>query len=389
MNQIADFLSKLTQKRAVIRDLLCTIEPVMTAEDEISRSIRYLEELEDRQWMYFPKQITGTSCSYLPLNQPLYSFVLNVLTLTLACEQVYYRPPKKLWDLHSALYDCFAETIPSIQIRSMPRGKFLKNYTSKANVIVYTGRLENVLELKKFIRDDALLIYNGSALNPIIVTESADFNTCVSEIISARLYNTGQDCMAPAAIFVHEHVIDQFLSELFCRLSRLKRGQREWNSSVIGPMISESCYLENMQYLLKYKEFIVFGGECRKDLFISPTVFLFERYCYEEQPILYAPFFLVYKYRSPYEIHTYLTTKIAKCYKGYLSIYGKKLDIQTLNVEHLNMVVLDNTTLLNYENGNMEFGGYGMGCSFVIAHGNICVHPILLLREMAEWRQEL
>lgn len=389
MNKTAEFLSKLMQKRAVVRDLLCTIEPLMTVEDEISRSIRYLEDLEDRQWMYLPNQRTGISCSYLPLNQPLYSFVLNVLTLTLTCEQVYYRPPKKLWDLHSALYDCFAEVIPTVHIRTMPRGKFLKNYTSKANIIVYTGRLENALELKKNIRDDALLIYNGSALNPIIITESADLNTCMSEIINARLYNTGQDCMAPAAIFVHEKVIEQFLSDLFCRLNKFRQNEHGWDSTVIGPMISESCYLENVQYLLKYKEFIMFGGECGENLFISPTVFLFERYCCEEQSILYAPFFFVYKYRTPHEVHMYLTTRTAKCYKGYLSIYGNKLDIEALNIEHLNMVVLDNTTLFNYENGNIEFGGYGMGCSFVISHRNIRVHPILLLREIAEWRLKL
>lgn len=370
-----------------IRELLCSTETSATAEDEIYRSIKYLHAFIHNQRKYLPREKSQVACCYLPLNQPLYSFVLNVLTASFACETVYYRPPQKLWKLHQRIYDLLVEDKSEVQIVVVSRNEFLRDYVRFAEIVVYTGRYENVQELSQYINNNVLLIYNGSALNPVIVTETANLDLCCDEIVNARLYNTGQDCMAPAAILVHDDIAEEFIRNLTNRLDAIRLGENAWDPTIIGPMISEDSFNENVKYILSNAKSIVYGGYWNaNDFCVSPTIFLKKRYSGENQQIFYAPFFCIYQYACLKEISMYLSTKEAECYKGYVSIFGIDLDIDLLKLGENGLIVLDNQTLFRYEDGSVEFGGYGEGCSFVMYNGMKEVHPILLLREISEWR---
>lgn len=379
----------IIDKREELKNLLCTTETYATAEDEIYRSIKYLCSFSNKQKAYISSEKSQIVCCYLPLNQPLYSFVLNVLTVSFACKKVYYRPPQKLWGLHQSIYELLVKEQSSIQIVMVSRNKFLKEYVDFAEIVIYTGRYENVQELCNCINKETLLIYNGSALNPVIVTENADLDVCCEEIINARLYNTGQDCMAPAAILIHDDIADKFMRNLIDRLDAVRLGENSWNPVIIGSMISKDSFSENIKYILSNADSIVYGGHWDENNFlISPTIFLNKRYSGENQPIFYAPFFCIYQYACLQEIRMYFSTKEAECYKGYVSIFGSDSDVKSLNLGEHGLIVLKNQTLFRYEDGNAEFGGYGEGCSFVMHNGKKEIHPILLLREISEWRNK-
>ena len=370
-----------------IKELLCSTETYATAEDEIYRSIKYLHTFIHNQKKYLPQEKSQVVCCYLPLNQPLYSFVLNVLTASFACETIYYRPPQKLWKLHQKIYELLVQDQTEIQIVMVSRNEFLRDYVKVADIVVYTGRYENVQELSRYINNNVLLIYNGSALNPVIVTKTANLDLCCEEIVNARLYNTGQDCMAPAAILVHDDIAEEFISNLTSRLDAIRLGENVWDSAIIGSMISEDSFDENVKYISSNTRSVIYGGYWDVNKFcISPTVFLKKRYSGENQPIFYAPFFCIYQYACLREIDMYLSTKEAECYKGYVSIFGNDSDVGMFRLNETGLVVLNNQTLFEYEDGSIEFGGYGEGCSFVMYNGREGVHPILLLREISEWR---
>lgn len=383
------YVSLIVNKRNELIDLLCDTETYTTAEDEISRSINYLQGFVHKQRGYIPAEKLQAACCYLPLNQPLYSFVLNVLSLSFVCENVYYRPPQKLWQLHRRLYDLIVLDRSAIQIETVSRSKFFEDYVKSAEIVVYIGRYENVLELSKRISNNVLLVYNGSALNPVVVTQSADISLCCEEIVNARLYNTGQDCMAPAAIMVHDDIAEKFIEKLIERLNMIRLGENDWNPSVIGSMISEDSFAENVEYVLSNAHFIVYGGFWDPDRFyIGPTIFLHNRYLGETQKAFYAPFFCIYQYACLQELSRYFSTESAECYKGYISIFGSDSDIDSLKFGESRLIVLNNETLFKHEDGNTEFGGYGEGCSFVMTEGEKKIHPILLLREIFEWRNK-
>lgn len=383
------YANLIISKHNELRTLLCTTETYATAEDEISRSIEYLRAFIHKQKKYILDEKIKMLCCYLPLNQPLYSFVLNVLTPSFVCERIYYRPPQKLWKLHQKLNDILLDNQSEIQMVMVSRNKFLKDYVSFAEIIVYTGHFENVKKLSRRVSDCALLIYNGSALNPVIVTKNADLSSCCEEIVNARLYNTGQDCMAPAAILLHDDIAEEFIQKLIEQLDYMKVGKNSWNPEFIGSMISEDSFDENIEYVLSNVGSIIYGGYWNEDNFyIGPTIFLNNRYKGEEQKSFYAPFFSIYQYACPQELNAYFSTKEAECHKGYVSVFGIDSDIDSLKLDENKFIVLEDETLFSYENGNEEFGGYGEGCSFVMYGGKKEVHPILLLREISEWRNK-
>lgn len=379
----------IINKQEELRSLLCTTETYATAEDEIYRSINYLYSFLHKQKSYVSSEKSQVVCCYLPLNQPLYSFVLNVLTASFVCRKVYYRPPQKLWRLHQSIYELLVQDQSAIQIVTVSRNKFFKEYVDSADIVIYTGRYENVLELCSYVNKKALLIYNGSALNPVIVTKNADLDVCSEEVVNARLYNTGQDCMAPAAILIHDDIAGNFMRNLKERLDAVRLGENSWSPAIIGSMISKDSFSENIRYIITNANSIVYGGHWDEDNFlISPTIFLNRRYSGENQQIFYAPFFRVYQYACLQEISMYFSTNEAECYKGYVSIFGTDSDVKSLNLCEHGLIVLHNKTLFRYEDGNTEFGGYGEGCSFVMYNGKKEIHPILLLREIAEWRNK-
>ena len=385
-----NYISLLLNMHDELVELLCTVETLFTAEDEIYRSIEYLKNFEDKQKQYIPVQRQYEICCYLPLNQPLYSFVLNVLTAAFVCKKVYYRPPQKLWGLHKKMNDLLVPNSSIIEMETISRSDFLRAYVKKANVVVYTGKYKNVLELSAQLSVKTLLIYNGSAFNPIVVTKSADLDSCCTDIVNARLYNTGQDCMAPAAIFIHDDISDEFMRRLTTSLNKFRYGEKSWNPLVIGTILSEDSFAENITYISSNSNAIVYGGTWDSNAqFVSPTVFKWNRYSGEKPNIFFAPFFCIYQYAQTDDLLGFFHTKEAECYKGYISVYGSNKDIDLLEFSKEKLIVLRNETLFEFEEGNKEFGGYGEGCSFVMANGEKNIHPILLLREISEWRTYL
>lgn len=380
------YKSLIAKKDSIIR-LLITIETEASAIDEYDRCVCYIQNILNEQNKYIPNQLSGSAVAYLPLNQPLYSLALGPLTLALSCCKVFYRPPEQLSTLHTKLSMFLLTNISTIHICTISRKQFMLEHTSKADIVVYTGRLENVKEIQEHIRTDALLVYNGSALNPIIVTASADIQDAVTCVIQARLYNSGQDCMAPAAIFIHKTIANTFIHLIIEQLDLTYKHNNKWNKKAIGPMISTKCYKEDIQYLSKWSNNIIYGGIELGDNYLSPTILYFDKYHGETPSILYAPFFSIFEYDNESDIIHYLTTAFASQYKGYISIFGKDVYESIQSYKDLGLITLHNSTLFDYENGNKEFGGYGVACSFVATNKTIHTHPILLLREIADWRE--
>ena len=385
---VNELITCLSSRDNELIEILCENEPMATAEDEVIRSIKYLKYFKEKQEQYISDKKLESACCYLPLNQPLYSLILNVLTASFVCKRVYYRPPQKLWTLHCKIYDLLNLGRFGIYVETISRSQFMDKYVHFANVIIYIGRYDNVLDISQYISAKSLLIYNGSALNPIIVMTGANLSLCAKETVNARLYNSGQDCMAPSAIFVHNMIYKFFLRELTIFLDSLKIDLNSWNETVVGPMIDDDSFDESVHYLRINKRNVVYGGHYDDNKrFIEPTIFAYDKYVGEKQTPYFAPFLRIYRYTSLEDIQLYLSTEDAMRYKGYVSIFGNASEIDSIKTSSKDLIVLKNETLLDYEDGNKEFGGYGEGCSFTLAEGKMNAHPILLLREIYEWRK--
>lgn len=380
-------LNKINNYKSELIELLIQVETYNMAIDEIACSVNLLENLH-KQEIYIQKKYEKVMTSFLPLNQPLYSLMLQVIVPSLILKSVYYRPPVLLAELHKKIYFLICSDICiNMHICNMERKKFINQYVLKSDVVNFTGKYENALNLIEKFTPNLSMIYNGSAVNPIVVSSTCNIDDAVKGVVDARLYNSGQDCMAPGVIFVEKSIVHIFLDKLNEALCSLKTKDNSDYSSSIGNLIERASIEEYLHFRSVYKENLILDANINIDKNImSPSVFYFETPQVDVQNIYFAPYFIIMQYNTINEIESYLNTKFCELYSGYISVYAsiesKEYITYTWRSGTNNLVPLINCNLLDMEDGNEEFGGYGKGCSFVYQNGKYFTHPILILREL-------
>lgn len=376
------FANLLCQRKKNIVSILVQYETAAMVEDEFKRCFDLLANLEEQE-EYLTHKYKKVLASFLPLNQPLYSLMLQVFIPSLIMERVYYRPPALLKESHIALRNELQSVLFNAELCAVSRKRFISNFVDKSDIVNFTGKYENVIDLVNKLPSNIAVIYNGSAINPIVVGADADIDLAVEDTINVRLYNSGQDCMAPACIFLDYRITPIFLEALNTKLTNVIVGSNENPLSVVGPMIEDSS-IEHFRCIKEtYASNILWGGNFdRNKKFIYPTVFYFDHVTLEGQNVYYAPYFWIMSYKSIEDIQKYLNSKYCEQHSGYISLYGKSVQKKDWHSGKNVLIQLENSTLFSEENGNKEFGGYGIGCGFLYKNGCFFSRPILLSREI-------
>jgi aldehyde dehydrogenase (NAD+) len=377
------YVRKLENEREKILTILTRIETVKTAEDELQRAIACFRDL-GLQFQFLSSGKVDSIASFLPLNQPLYSFVLFVIVPSFTSEKVFFIPPFLLWDLFVELAKVFEiATTETIIMYNVSRKVFLEKYVSQSDVVIFTGKYENALFVQKYLKKGALLLFNGGALNPIIITNSANIEIAVNDVIRERLFNSGQDCMAPCAILVERKISDIFLQMLFRDLDNEVIGENISPNTTVGQMIDVESLLFAKILIEKYCSNLIYGGGCdQKERIIEPTVFLFNSIQSLPQNLIFAPLFFIGIFDTFLEIEEYMSTSMAQDLNGYVSIYTDNMtDVDKIKIYHKQVLV--NESLFVVESGNKEFGGYGKHCSFILKDGVYQIRPFLISKEIA------
>lgn len=379
----ANSLAKiLNAKKNLIASILIQCETMMMFEDEFIRCIDLLSNLEKQQ-KYLSHQYNKVMASFLPLNQPLYSFVLQVFIPSLIMKQVYYRPPASQQKLHIALLQELLEACENIEICPVSRKKFVSDYIKNCAIVNFTGRYENAMSLINELPKNIAVVYNGSAVNPIVIGDDANIELAVKDTVCARLYNSGQDCMAPACILLDSRISSAFLAMLKYELEKVVVGSNEDSTTNVGSLIETNSIERFINLSEKYRRNIVFGGHYdTMNKYIFPTIFFFEHIMLDNLEVYYAPYFWIMSYKSIDEVQILLDSEYCEHYAGYISLYGKSVQKKNWYSGKNKLIALLDSTLFSEENGNKEFGGYGAGCGFLYSNGAYFSHPILLTREI-------
>lgn len=106
--------------------------------------------------------------------------------------------------------------------------------------------------------------------SPCVVDESANLEVAARRIVWGKFFNTGQTCVAPDYVYVHESVKGTLITFLK-KTIREFYGENENQSQDYGRIISDKHY-ERLVGLLGRSR-ILYGGDHNKDeRFISPTL---------------------------------------------------------------------------------------------------------------------
>lgn len=81
------------------------------------------------------------------------------------------------------------------------------------------------------------LEHGGSA--PVIVTEDANLEDCVSALAKGGFYHAGQVCVSVQRIYVHESIVNKFTDHMVQLAQEMKVGDPLDSATEVGPIIQE------------------------------------------------------------------------------------------------------------------------------------------------------
>lgn len=368
---------------AEIIKLLVTYETHDAAQDEITRSIEALQGFKDEIYSLDNHIDDLNIATIFPLNLPLYSLIIFGVAPSVYSSNVFIRPPEIMTDMLNELFKILKidELFSNISLKPSPRHIFIQLYASEADVIIFTGKYENALAIQKQCKQ-ALLIYNGSGVNPFIIFENANIALAADKAVEMRCFNSGQDCAGPDAFFVPASKADEFTENLKSLLDKIEVGDTSIATVRVGKTMKPTYIHELKEWLKDEKQHIVYGGKIDdKNQLVYPTII--RRHIKNiGQPTFhefFAPYFNVIEYDEVSDLDVVINAPAFRERGMYISIFGDNAEVQA----KLDFVqLLQNTIVNDVERGNEQYGGYGLHANFLLFGDRKLVQPVLISRDM-------
>lgn len=381
--RIESLLEFLRQNKKGILDLLTDHATYSAAEMELHSSIKTLEEAI-REVGTKPQKFVERMAVFMPSNVVLYSYILYLVIPSLYIRSIDFRPSsyvsEQLKKLHQMLEP--AHRLP-ITIQSVSQRIFMEESVRSANVVLFTGTYVNAEKIKSQLSENQMYIFFGQGVNPFVVSETADLNKAVDDLVAVRMFNTGQDCMGPDVIFIHQAAADCFLNTLRKKLEGLVFGSRKDPNADYASIYYSSTLDIIAQHLNFNTEFIHYGGVIdysRKK--IEPTV-LYSSLAQRPDIIeFFGPIFNVVTYENDDALKAELNKGFYKERAMGASVYSNDALADFLMSNH---TVSVNSTLFDIENGNKPFGGYGPMANYVYYQRQLTIAPILISQVVSDF----
>lgn len=378
------FEDKILDKRKELVELLMQYETHATAEDEIERSLSAIRGLRT-EFSHIKKPLSDLTIStFFPLNLPLYSLVLFGIIPSAFAKNVFIRPPEVMHDILNEIWSSLEieDFFPVVSIHSTPRTIFLELFAKNCDVIIFTGKYENALTIHKSC-PNALLLYNGSGVNPFIICKNADVMLAAKKAVEMRCFNSGQDCAGPDAFFVPSSLSDQFITALRHEIeTTINVGDSRDPKNNVSKTIKTQYIDEIKDWLVAHSGQVIYGGEIDEtNDFVHPTIIkrILTTTDDEQFHEFFAPMFYVLVYENNEILTKLLQTKPFTERGMYTSVFGSDDQIE----QALTTVrILRNQIVNDVEQGNKAYGGYGPKANFVLWKGQFEIRPILLSEEI-------
>lgn len=360
----------LLERKEALIEVLMQYETFEVAADEIRRTVDLFDNL-DKNSEYFIGR-TGSVKTFLPQNQPLYALACFGIVPSLMADKVFVRPPRVAHPVFRQLVEELElpRFFPNIELYYGDKQVFAAQDSKSTNVVIFTGKSETGLNLRKKFSEDTLFILNGSGHNPIVVTESADLDLAVENSLKVTLFNQGQDCSAPSAILVHQKIAEDFRHRILEKLREidLKVGPYKEKKNIVGPNTNGKHVVKMAEFFRKNKDYFIWGGSIHPIFqMIQPTLFekplhlgpVFEEY--------FAPVIMLQPYDQDSGLGLYFEHPRYLQNSMYVTVFGYSPYVESLKAKglHLDDNIIYNSNIQNIERGFLQYGGLGPRASCV------------------------
>lgn len=194
--------------------------------------------------------------------------------------------------------------------------------------------------------------------SPVIVDEKADIKVAAERIIWGKLLNTGQTCIAPDYLLVHERVKEQLISEMKTAVESFFGTDIQHNPDY-GRIVNQAHFRRLTNLIERDQDKVIYGGHADEaDRYIAPTLIDAESWdAATMEDEIFGPILPIISYRSIDEA----IEGILKRPKP-LALYLFTSDIQ-LQDKVLSEVSFGggciNDTITHVANPRLPFGGVG------------------------------
>ncbi|WP_370681980.1 aldehyde dehydrogenase family protein [Comamonas sp. GB3 AK4-5] len=381
IRRLTEFMDE--NKEKVIR-LLTGHAGYAAAAAEWQSSVKALKGAEQEVQQHVNDQSVDCMAVFMPSNMVLYFYVLYLVIPSLYTQRIFFRPSSHITEQTALLHQLLepVHQLP-ISLQLVSQRIFIEESVSRAQLVVFTGTYKNAELVRcRLSSNRQTYVFFGQGVNPAVVGGSADIERAVQDLITARMFNTGQDCMGPNVLFVHQDRAHDFSEYMRQRLSSMVFGPRHDPQADYGPIFYSSTMSTLSQYLADNARYIQAGGTIdfskRK---IEPTIL---RSSLEDKPPVveyFGPIFSIVSYRDEASLMAELDQSFYRDRAMGASVHGSPVLAKFLQANH--MVAIEQT-LFDIEDGNLPFGGYGQMANYVFHAGRVKPAPILLSQVVGE-----
>jgi len=376
-----DIAEILDRERKSIVEILSEIEPVYTAQIEVTKTIQALRTYDLELAELSGKLPFGEAYIFLPFNNPLYSFILYCFGPLLSGNKVIVRPSSLTSSSLLRIVELLSYELQKLNVEffSGSGHQFIELISGKekAKVIIFTGSWENLVAIEQKILQNNKLIYCGSGKCSFIILEDANIKAAVRSAIYSKVFNSGQDCLATEKFYLHEHIAEDFLSTLISEIKKIKFGRSADKDNIIRPLISEA-FSDHIKKILdagsKDRLGVVYSNI--EGRLIPPMVFVTSEFDPLFEAEKFAPIFTITQFK---DIDKVVESINQSDFRLGCSIFGQSIRFRDkLDIPHI--AINDSVLSLEEDGIHSPFGGKGKS-GFVKYNGSIYDGPILFSLE--------
>ncbi len=237
--------------------------------------------------------------------------------------------------------------------------EFSKNLlTLKWDHIFFTGSSAVGKEIVKASVDNySRVTLELGGKTPGIIHSDAELSHAANKIVYGKFLNSGQTCIAPDYLLIHESVRDKFLKKLKERIIKIY-GANPYFCTHYGRIINDNHFLRLTALIDKNKVYHG-GSSLREDLYIEPTLL---EYVSVNDPIMkeeiFGPLLPVLTYKEFSEVKEIIKHVSPQPLAAYLFADDKNIQKRFENEIECGGSCI-NHTIQHIANVNLPFGGIG------------------------------
>ena len=287
------------QREAVVKLLMWEIGKTLPdAEKEFDRTVDYirdtidaLKDLDRLSSRFVIEQGVigqirraplGVVLCMGPFNYPLNETFTTMIPALITGNTVIFKPPKLGVLLHQPFLEAFRDSFPGGVINTVYGdgqkiiGPIMKSGRIDALAFIGSSRVADILKHQHPKPHRLRCILGLEAKNAAIVLKDADMDNAVRECALGSLSYNGQRCTALKMLFVHEDIVDAFITKFSDAVGKLKGGM-PWEAGVqITPLPEpdKTTYLTELIHdaCTKGARIVNEHGGAVKHTFMSPAV---------------------------------------------------------------------------------------------------------------------